>query len=86
MRLKQLAEDFRSANERSRTFLSGAFRLETPNNAEPASSTGAWRSKPDPREWRERAERTRAFAEYVSEPRAKRVLLEIAESYDQLVQ
>ena len=86
MRLKQLAEDFQAANERSLNFLAGASRLETPNNAEPASPTGAWRFKPDPQEWREKAARTRAFAEYVSEPRAKRLLLEIAESYDQLVQ
>ena len=86
MRLKQLAEDFQAANERSLSFLAGAFRLETPNNAEPTSSTGAWRFKPDPQEWRDRAERTRLFAEHVSEPRAKRLLLEIAESYDQLVQ
>jgi len=41
MRLKQLAEDFKAANERSLNFLAGAFRLETPNNAEPASPTGS---------------------------------------------
>jgi hypothetical protein len=86
MRLKQLAEDFQAANERSRTFLTAAFRLETPNNAKPPCLSEPSRLKPNPQEWRDRAERTRVFAEHVSEPRAKRVLLEIAESYDQLVQ
>ena len=86
MRLQQLAEDFKVANEISRSFLTGAIKTETPNDAEAVCLSAASRLKPDPREWRERAEQTRVFAGYVSESRAKRFLLEIAESYDQLGQ
>ena len=86
VRLSELAREFKAANEISQAFLTGAFKLTTPHRDELASPADAWTLKPDPREWRERAERTRVFAELVSEPRARRLLLEIAESYDSLAQ
>ena len=46
--------------------------------------SGASSFKLDLKEWRERAEQTRVFAKFVLEPRAKRLLLDIAESYDRM--
>jgi hypothetical protein len=83
MRLQDLVGDFRLANEISRNFLTGARKVDMPND-EAMCRAASSRFKPDAKEWRERGEQTRTFAEFVDEPRAKRRLLEIAESYDQM--
>ena len=82
-RFHDLVGEFRTANEISRSFLTGARKVDMPND-EAACRLAASKLRSDPQEWRERGERTRTFAEFVDEPRAKRLLLEIAVSYDQM--
>ena len=82
-RLNYLVGEFRTANEISRSFLTGVRKVGMPND-EAVCRSAALRLKPDPQEWRERGTQTRTFAELVDEPRAKRLLLEIAVSYDQM--
>ncbi len=82
-RMKALAEDFRMANEMSRKFLSGAVTISTAGNTGGRPSCGS-RSRRDLERWRARAEETRTFAEYVLLPEARRLLLEIADSYDRM--
>jgi hypothetical protein len=41
-------------------------------------------SKDDPEHWRQLAQEARAAAERLDEPEAKRTMLEIAESYEEL--
>lgn len=82
-RLNELAGDFRTANDMSRDLLTGAFKMRVAENARDRQS-GASSIRPDPQAWRARAEQTRTFAEFVLEPGAKRLFLEIAESYDQM--
>ena len=84
-RLNYLVGEFRTANEISRSFLTGARKVGMPND-EAVCRSAALRLKPDPQEWRERGTQTRTFAELVDEPRAKRLLLEIAVSYDQMAE
>jgi hypothetical protein len=83
-RLNHLVGEFRTANEISRSFLTGARKVDMPNDE--AVCWSASRLKPDPQEWRQRGAQTRTFAELVDEPRAKRLLLEIAGSYDQMAE
>jgi len=50
---------------------------------------GTWRGMPyrsfnDPSHWRERAEEARAHADRMTDPEAKRMMLEIAEDYEKL--
>jgi hypothetical protein len=40
--------------------------------------------EPDPRHWRDRAKEARAKADQITEPRSKRVLLGLADSYERL--
>jgi hypothetical protein len=40
----------------------------------------------DPEHWRSRAEEARALARQMSDPRASKMLLDIAEDYDQLAE
>jgi hypothetical protein len=40
----------------------------------------------DPAHWRERAEEARRVAETLVDPKARQTMLEIAESYDRLVE
>lgn len=40
----------------------------------------------NPQHWRERAREARAIAEQVNEPDAKRMMLEIAQTYEQLAE
>ena len=82
-RLNYLVGEFRTANEISRSFLTGARKVDMPND-QAVCWSATLRPKPDPQEWRERGTQTRTFAELVDEPRAKRLLLEIAVSYDQM--
>jgi hypothetical protein len=42
--------------------------------------------KPDPQYWRDRAKKVRADADRATDPRAKRMLLGVAESYDRLAE
>ena len=84
-RLNYLVGEFRTANEISRSFLTGARKVDMPND-QAVCWSAASRLKPDPQEWRERGTQTRTFAELVDEPRAKRLLLEIAVSYDQMAE
>jgi hypothetical protein len=42
--------------------------------------------KPDPQYWRERAKKTRADADRAADPRAKRMLLGVADSYERLAE
>ena len=55
-------------------------------NDEAVCWSAALRLKPDRQEWRERGTQTRTFADLVDEPSAKRLLLEIALSYDQMAE
>ncbi len=80
-RFKALSEDFAKANEVTWGFLSGAARIEAESAV---TAPSAFSYTFDSGEWRERAEQTRSFAELVCEPRAKRLFLEIADSYDQI--
>ncbi len=80
-RFRQLAAEIRTANETN--VLIGASKSEKPSN-EVASPSPA-RLEQNPGGWRETANRTRAVAESVNEPIAKSRLLQIADSYDQLV-
>jgi hypothetical protein len=82
--LNQLAEEFGKFNEASLAFLASAFKIEGAERA--ADRSCGLRFKLDPQTWRERAEQTRAFAECLLEPQAKRRLLEIAKSYDQVAE
>jgi hypothetical protein len=84
-RLNYLVGEFRTANEISRSFLTGARKVDMPND-QAVCWSAALRLKPDPEEWRERGAQTRTFAQLVDEPRAKRLLLEIAVSYDQMAE
>jgi hypothetical protein len=84
-RLNDLIGEFRAANEISRSFLTGARKVDMPNDEAVCWSTTS-KLKSDARDWRERGEQTRAFAEFVDEPRAKRLLLEIAENYDRMAE
>ena len=84
-RLNSLVGEFRTANEISRSFLTGARKVDMPND-QAVCWSATLRPKPDPQEWRERGTQTRTFAELVDEPRAKRLLLEIAVSYDQMAE
>jgi hypothetical protein len=84
-RLNHLVGEFRTANEISRNFLTGARKVDMPND-EAVCWSVASRLNPGPNKWRERGEQTRTFAELVDEPRAKRLLLEIAVSYDQMAE
>ena len=61
-RFHDLVEEFRTANEISRNFLTGARKVDIPND-EAACRSAPSKFKPDPQEWRERGEQTRAFAE-----------------------
>ena len=50
---------------------------------------GIWRVMPyrsfnDPKHWRERAKEARAHAQQMTDPEAKRMMLEIAEDYEKL--
>ena len=85
MRLNYLVGEFRTANEISRNFLTGARKVDMPND-EAACRLAASKLQPDPKEWRDRGEQTRTFAELIDEPHAKRLLLEIAESYDHMAE
>ena len=40
----------------------------------------------NPKHWRERASEARAIADQVNEPEAKRMMLEIAQTYEQLAE
>jgi hypothetical protein len=82
-RFHDLVGEFRTANEISRNFLTGARKVDMPND-EAVCWSATLKLKPDAQEWRERGEQTRTLAEFVDEPRAKHLLLEIAESYDQM--
>ncbi len=82
VRLKELSGDFGTASEMSRKVLTGALK-ELAGNAAARPSCGS-KSKFDPQEWRQIAGRTRFFADTVTEPCAKRCLLEIAENYDRM--
>ena len=84
-RLNYLVGEFRTANEISRNFLTGARKVDMPND-EAVCWSAASRLKPDPKEWRERGAQTRTFAELIEEPGTKRLLLEIAVSYDQMAE
>ncbi len=84
-RLNDLVGEFRTANEISRSFLTGARKVDIPND-QAVCLVAASKLKPDPQDWRERGEQTRTFAEFVDEPSAKRLLLEIAVSYDQMAE
>ena len=42
--------------------------------------------KPDPKYWRERAKKTRADADRATDPRAKRMLIGVADSYERLAE
>ncbi len=78
-RLHKLAAEFRAANEVSRQFLTGAYRI---NAQEPVQGSSA--PKFNPEIWRQRAEQARDLADQTGEPVAKTALLEIAERYDRL--
>ncbi len=85
VRLNELAGDFKTANEISRGFLTGANKMDV---AESAADRPSCESlfKPDAQEWRERAAQTRTFAEFVILPQAKLLLLDIAEGYDRMAE
>ena len=84
-RLNDLVGEFRTANEISRSFLTGARKVDMPND-QAVCWSATLRLKPDSPEWRKRGEQTRTFAELVDEPHAKRLLLEIAVSYDEMAE
>ena len=84
-RLNDLVGEFRTANEISRSFLTGARKVDMPND-QAVCWSAASKLKPDSQDWRERGEQTRIFAELVDEPSAKRLLLEIAVSYDEMAE
>ena len=84
-RLNYLVGEFRTDNEISRSFLTGARKVDMPKD-EAVCWSAASRLKPDPKEWRERGAQTRTFAELIEEPGTKRLLLEIAVSYDQMAE
>ena len=42
--------------------------------------------RPDPKYWRERARNARANADRATDPRAKRMLLVVADSYERLAE
>ena len=84
-RLNYLVGEFRAANEISRSFLTGTRKVDMPNDQAVCWSVAS-KLKSNPQEWRERGAQTRSFAELVDEPRAKRLLLEIAGSYDQMAE
>ena len=53
------------------------------------TNSGIWRVMPyrsfnDPSHWRERAQEARVHADRMTDPEAKRMMLEIAEDYEKL--
>jgi hypothetical protein len=42
--------------------------------------------KPDPQYWRDRAKNTRAHADRATDPKASRILLDVADNYERLAE
>jgi hypothetical protein len=75
---------FRAAHGTSEGLFTGANNQEPCNR--PGVSENASQLRPDPLFWRGRAAETRDFAEHMLQPHMKRLLLEIANSYERFAE
>ncbi len=80
-RLQQLNAELASANERSWQFLSGGCKLDGPACDLPAPPP----PRSDAKAWLDKAEQARTLADSTADPHSKRLLLEIANTYEELV-